>query len=171
MPSIYSLVIISRAAPIGSPKGLPPHVILILCIALPLVFALALVMGVVHCYLKRYPRELEPARGGADPEATAHQPLPAPRPLPVHSPPVIDPYAAATLPSRNLSVQAYGHARSKSLPNVKFPRPQNVGYRQPLPQPLRHGPVDLYTHPEAMPTYVPLKPTYVPPMRKDKDYD
>jgi hypothetical protein len=166
MPRLISPVIISRAAPIGSPRGLPPNVILILCIALPLIFALALVMGILHCYLKRYPRELGPARGGADPEATAHQPLPAPRPLPAHSPPVMNPYVPTALSSRNPSVQAYGHARSKSLPNVYYSRPQNVGYRQPLPQPLRQG-----TGGPSSSTHSQPMPIYVPPMRKDKDYD
>ncbi|KAF2245429.1 hypothetical protein BU26DRAFT_568015 [Trematosphaeria pertusa] len=45
-----------------TPKGLPPKVTLILAITLPCIVILAVVMGIVHCILKRHRKKLETNR-------------------------------------------------------------------------------------------------------------
>ncbi|KAF2275587.1 uncharacterized protein EI97DRAFT_443032 [Westerdykella ornata] len=62
-----------KQTPGVSPSDLPPKVIIILATTIPCIVILAIVMGVVHCILKRNRRNQNKKR---DAEAWSHRPRP-----------------------------------------------------------------------------------------------
>jgi hypothetical protein len=72
------MILIRAAAknPSLSPSSLSPRTILILSITLSLIGLLVIVMGAVHCILKRHRRKMEEQRNARQ---WPHQPLPTPQ--------------------------------------------------------------------------------------------
>lgn len=130
---------------ISSPSGLPPNVILILCITFPIIVVLAMVMGVVHLILKRHRRKLQAKKGM---QGGTHQQLPTAR-----LPSVTVVPNAPTTPSPNGTplTQSWTqpvplHTPNQPMPvqSLNFSRPhhtvghahiRNMNQHAPLPRP------------------------------------